>query len=349
MRVVVVGATGNVGSRLLELLASDPRVTQVSALAGRSPDRAWPKTTFSAVDMAADDLSPYFEAADAVVHLGSRFQPTHGPQVTWRTNVVGSIRLFDAAIRAGVPTLIYASSVGAYSPNPGTLVDEGAPTDGLPSAGYSREKACLERVLDAVEARHPELRIVRFRPGFIFQRASGAQQRRLFAGPLLPTSLLRISHPPVVPVPAGLRVQALHACDAAKAYHLALTSDVKGPFNLAAEPLMDGSTLAALLGDAHIEVPPWLVRGPLAIAWWAHLVPADPALLDLALGLPTMDVERARRELGWVPRHQATAAVQEAVGGMAVGKGDATPPLEPSSLRGRLGEARTGVGTCAQP
>ena len=53
-----------------------------------------------------------------------------------------------------VGAVVYASSVGAYSPSPkDRAVDEGWPTDGWPSAAYIREKAYLERVLDGVEER----------------------------------------------------------------------------------------------------------------------------------------------------------------------------------------------------
>ena len=82
-----------------------------------------------------------------------------------------------------MPALVYASSVGAYSPGPkDRAVDEGWPTHGWPGASYTREKAYLERVLDAFEARHPGVRVVRMRPGFIFKRESAHEQRRIFGG-----------------------------------------------------------------------------------------------------------------------------------------------------------------------
>ncbi|MBO0747505.1 MAG: NAD-dependent epimerase/dehydratase family protein, partial [Acidimicrobiaceae bacterium] len=248
MRVVVTGATGNVGTALLEVLAADPVVDEIVALARREPGRSWPKTTFSSVDVLSDDLTPHLHGADAVVHLAWVFQPTHRPLETWGNNVRGSIRLFRAVAEGKVPTLVYASSVGAYSPAYGREVDESWPTESLPTAGYGREKAYLERVLDAFEARHPEIRVIRIRTAFVFQQAAGSQQRRLFAGPFAPTSVLRVGHIPIVPYPSGLRFQALHATDAAAAYHLALTSTSRGAFNLAADPVIDGTVLAELLG-----------------------------------------------------------------------------------------------------
>ena len=97
-------------------------------------------------------------------------------------------------------------------------------------------------------------------------------------------------------------MQALRTEDAAVAYRLALTSDVRGAFNLAAEPTLDGPTLAAALGARLLTVPPAVVRAVMASAWHARLAPAEPALFDLVLQLPELDVTRARRELGWAPR-----------------------------------------------
>jgi nucleoside-diphosphate-sugar epimerase len=86
-------------------------------------------------DTADDDLDPHFRGADAVIHLAWLFQPTHDELATWRNNVLGAIRVFDSAARARVGTLIYSSSVGAYSPGPqDRRVDESWPTRALPTA-----------------------------------------------------------------------------------------------------------------------------------------------------------------------------------------------------------------------
>jgi UDP-glucose 4-epimerase len=90
MRVVVVGATGNVGSSVVEALARDENVTEIVGLARRLPNWTVEKTRFAAADIAADDLVAHFRGASAVVHLAWLFQPTHRPLVTWRTNVEGS-------------------------------------------------------------------------------------------------------------------------------------------------------------------------------------------------------------------------------------------------------------------
>ena len=346
MRVAVTGASGNVGTSVVAALEREPQVDSVLGLARRTPQWAESKVEWARADVAADDLAVHLRGADVVIHLAWLFQPTHDPLTTWRANALGSIRVFEAVAAAGVKALVYASSVGAYSPGPkDRAVDESWPTHGWPTAGYTREKAYVERVLDTFEHEHPDVRVVRLRPAFIFKRGSAAQQRRLFVGPLLPNRLVRPGIVPLVPDLPGLRLQALHTEDAAEAYRLATVLPVRGAFNLAADPVIGAAELAGLLGARVVRLPRWPVRQALAAAWHLHLVPAAPYLFDAAVRMPIMDVARARTELGWNARHSAVDAIGEFLAGLREGAGLPTPPLA-SKAGGRLRvrEMRTGVG-----
>lgn len=346
MRVVVTGATGNVGTSVVEALAADDEVTEVVGVARRPSSWKAPKTRWVQADVARDALAPVFAGADAVIHLAWTFQPTHRPRLTWDNNVLGSIRVFDAVAAASVPVLVHASSVGAYSPGSSDdRVDETWPTHAVPTAAYGREKSYLERVLDSYEQWHPEVRVVRMRPGFIFKRSAATGQRRIFAGPFLPNSLVRPKLIPVVPDLPGLRFQALHSSDAAKAYRLAVHGDVRGPINVAADPIVDAAALGELLGARPVRMPAVAARAAVDVLWRLHLVPASPQLLELFLSLPLLDTTRARNELGWQPQISALDALQEVLGGMRDGAGGDTPPLDPdTSGPMRKEELRTGVG-----
>lgn len=343
MRVVVTGATGNVGSAVLKALAVDDAVTEVLGIARRPPEHLPGKTRYVSLDIARDDLVPHLRGADTLVHLAWMFQPTHRPEVTWQSNAVGSARLFEAAAAAGVGAVVYASSVGAYSPGTGT-VDESWPTHSVPTAGYGREKAYVERVLDAFEAQHPGVRVVRLRPAFIFQRSAATEQRRIFAGPFLPGRVLSRGRLPVLPWPSGLRFQALHARDVAEAYRLAVTTDARGAYNVAADPVIDGRVVGDLLGAKPVDVPGKAAHAALAALWRLHVVPAEPALLDLVLSLPLLDTTRIRTDLGWEPEVSSVDAMREVLEGMVAGAGGRTPTLAGDSVGGRLEEVATGVG-----
>jgi nucleoside-diphosphate-sugar epimerase len=196
-----------------------------------------------------------------------------------------------------------------------------------------------------LELRHPEVRFVRIRSSFVFQRAAAAEQRRIFAGPFVPGFLLRPKLVPVLPLPRGLHLQAVHASDLAEAYRLALLEPVTGAFNIAAEPVLDSAALAALLGARPVDVSPRLARTALAAAWHARLAPTEPGLLELALSLPLMATDRARTELHWRPRIGADAAVAELLDGVRNATGGPTPTLDRHAGGPlRVGEIVTGVG-----
>ncbi|MFC5801901.1 NAD-dependent epimerase/dehydratase family protein [Streptomyces formicae] len=329
-RVVVVGATGNAGTSVVRALAGHPDVAAVLGIARRIPVWQPEKTTWLAADIApgGPSLVPHFAGADAVVHLAWQFQPTHDPATTWRTNVLGSIRVFEAAAEAEVPVLVHASSVGAYSPGPKDRpVDESWPTHGWPQAAYCREKAYLERCLDAYELKHPHMRVVRMRPGFLFKRESASQQRRIFGGRLLPPQLVRPSLVPAFPDLPGLTFQALHTDDAAAAYVEAVFRPVRGAFNLAAEPTLNAAELAHILDARPLRVPLVPVRAALSAAWHLRVAGASPDLLDAVLRLPLLDSSRARNELDWRPRHTAVEAVEEFLNGIRHQAGMDTAPL----------------------
>ena len=233
-------------------------------------------------------------------------------------------------------TLVVASSIGVYSPRTGNQpVDESWPRDGVPGAWYAGHKAELERSLDRLEAELPDLRVVRLRPAVTFKRGSASEQRRVL-GSLVPTALLKPGRLPIVPVPAGLTLQAVHTDDVAEAYRLAVTrEEARGAYNVAAEPLLDATRLAALLGGRPVKVPTGLARVATALTWRAHLQPTSPDWLDLALGVPVLDSTRIREELGWHETRDAEATVREWLTAPAEHAGDDAPPLDRDGDPGR--------------
>lgn len=345
MRVVVTGATGNVGTSVVEALGREPEVEAIVGVARRRPAMRMPKAEW-VVGSVTGDLREVFGGADVVVHLAWAIQPSRDERTLHRVNVEGSRRVFEAAVAAGVGSIVHASSVGAYSPGPkDRRVDESWPTQGIESSFYSRHKAVVERALDSFERQSPETRVVRLRPALIFKGDAASEVRRLFAGPFLPSFLLQPRFIPLVPHIAGLRFQAVHSRDVGEAYRQAVVRDVRGAFNIAAEPVLDPRRLAEALSARTVPVPARLARALIDASWRLRLQPSPPGWLDMALGAPLMDSSRARAELGWEPRASSLDALFELLEGMRRGEGARTPPLDPRTAGPhRLGELKTGVG-----
>lgn len=352
-RVVVTGATGNVGVAVMRALSRHPGVEEAVGLARHVPDvssplTALPGTSWQSADVVADDLTAVFDGADAVVHLAWLIQPSRDLDRLWEVNVGGTARVLDAVARAGVPALVHASSVGAYSPSPRErteplMVDETWPTHGVPTSAYSREKAYTERLLDAFEARHA-LRVVRLRPSLIFQADAASRIRRLFLGTLAPGRLIASGKLPLVPTVRGLWFQVVHTDDVAEAFVTAVVDEVSGAFNLAAAPVLSLDDVAEALEARPVTVPSAAVRGAVRAGWSARLQPIDVGWYDLARRSPLLDTTRAHRELHWSPTHSATATLRELLSSMAAGEGAATAALEGDEDRSRMRELATGQG-----
>jgi UDP-glucose 4-epimerase len=346
LKVVVTGATGNVGASTIEALAEHDEVEEIVGLTRRAPAWEPAKTRWVSGDIVSSELEPVFAGADVVIHLAWAIQPAHDPEALKRANVEGSRRVFDAVATAGVPKLVYSSSVGAYSPGPkDRLVSEDWPLGGLESSSYSRHKAAVERLLDEFEERESRPTVVRLRPALIFKDEEATDIRSLFAGPLLPSFLPRSKLLPAIPRLSGLCFQTVHSSDVGRAFALATVRDVEGPFNLAAAPALDGDDLAALLDARTFPLPASVVRRLADLSGRLRLQPALAGWLDIALGVPLISAERATRELDWEPWVTATDAVAELLEAMRGGASEAALPLKSRSPGARPDELRGGVGS----
>jgi nucleoside-diphosphate-sugar epimerase len=305
-----------------------------------------PKVEWAEADIGRDNLVPYLRGADAVVLLSWLIQPSRDLNKLWMVNVEGSMRVARAVKEAGVPVLLYASSIGAYSPGPkDRAVDESWPTGGVQTSYYSRQKAEVERRLDHFESQSPDVRVVRMRQALVFKHESAEGQRRLFGGPFFPSFLARPEFISVVPRIEGLRFQVVHSYDVGEAYRLALLREVRGAFNLAAEPVLDAQEMGRILDATPVPVPARLARIGADLSWRLRLQPASVGWLDMALNLPIMDTTRARTELGWTPQRTAEYALLDLLKGLREGAGLDTPPLSPGTSGPlRIRELLTGVG-----
>jgi UDP-glucose 4-epimerase len=98
MRVVVVGATGNIGTSVLQALEGDPEVSSVIAVARRPAASPTSGVEWRDRDVTTDDLRPDFEGADAVICLAWLIQPSRDLETLPRAG--GPLRTGE--LRSGV-------------------------------------------------------------------------------------------------------------------------------------------------------------------------------------------------------------------------------------------------------
>jgi UDP-glucose 4-epimerase len=311
VRVIVVGGSGNVGTAVLRRLVAESAVDSVVGVARRPPVGAgapYDQVGWEAADVAAPDardrLAGVFAGADA------------GPRA-----------VVEATLAAGVPRLVYSSSIGTYAPSPGNEPrDESWATTGIETSTYSRQKAAVERFLDDVD--DDRLAVLRVRPAIVLQPAAAAEIARFFLGPFVPVSLLRPSLLRVLPWPRGLRGQIVHADDLADALVRGLLAGTTGGLNVATEPLLTRPLLGDLLRARAFDVPPAVPRAVVSGTWRLHVQPTDAGWLDMAMNVPVMDTAKARA-LGWAPRHPTGDVLTEFLAALAGGTGTGSPVLAP--------------------
>jgi nucleoside-diphosphate-sugar epimerase len=278
------------------------------------------------------------DGADAVVHLAWALQPGRRPDDLRRVNVGGTGSIARAAAAAGVAHLVHLSSLGAYAPGAvGQQVTEDWPTTGIPSAQYSRDKCEAERVVREIAARHGDLTLTVVRPTLVLQPDAGSEIARYFLGPLLfgaarllPGSVARLLP---LPLPA-VSVAFVHADDVADALVRILGRRAAGPFNLAAEPLMDAAALARALGTRRVPVPALALRTAVQAAFAAHVIPTEPGWVDIGQRAPALDSTRARRLLDWTPEHRGDEVLARFVAALGRGEGGDGPLLRPDGSAG---------------
>lgn len=339
MRIVITGASGNVGTALLHRLTQGTPRHELVGVVRRPPPSVgvyehveWHGMDLAAADAAAK-LRPVLDGADAVVHLAWGFQPTRNTRYLNRIGVGGTAAVLEAAHAVSVGHFLHMSSVGAYGAGRyGRRVDESWATDGIDSSPYSRDKVAAERLLDAylLDYGNTGIPITRMRPGFIVQRdAASGLMRYALPGyvPMLALPLL-----PLLPIDRRLCIPLVHADDVATAFVKAIERQKTGPFNLAAEQPLGRDDVAKVLHALQFHVPSAVLGAFVDLSWRARLQPVDRGWLDMAFSVPLLDCSRARAELDWQPKWSAVAALTDVVNGVAQQAHTDSPPLRRRSM-----------------
>jgi len=148
MNILLTGGCGYIGSRLTEaLLADGHRVTVVDAQWFGNHLQPHPALTVIQADVREPRALP-FAGQDAVLHLANVANDPCSelnPKLSWEVNALATMGLVEAAIQAGVPQFIFASSGSVYGVSEEPQVTEDLPL--LPISDYNKTKMVSERIL----------------------------------------------------------------------------------------------------------------------------------------------------------------------------------------------------------
>lgn len=301
MKIAVTGGSGQLGTLVLRRLAADRAVTEIVSLDLKSPRIASRKLRAVTADVRDADLARHLEGCDAVIHMA--FIVVGLPGVTFdAVNIGGSRNVFESAVQAGVRKILYSSSIAAYGVVPGHPLPlvESSPRIFQPGFAYSAAKFKVEEFLDGFEKEHPEISIVRLRPGILV----GAYMEHTLGDALRRRVMIDFG---ATPAPV------VWDEDVADAIVLALKKDVSGAFNVMADDPQPISRFASNVGLRLIRPPPAVVEGLQRVLPLLGRLGVghaeDPAWLDNLNVTMVMDCTRAKTELGWNPKCPAALDV----------------------------------------
>lgn len=230
--IIVTGANGLLGRHLLEVASA---THQVHALVRQQPAHPHPAVHYHEVDLSTDwstEILPK-EGIDGIIHLAQsayfREVPQKAPDV-FGVNVASTAKLLDYAWHTGVRRFVYASSGGVYGSGSGVFHENSPLTPGGQLGYYLGSKLCGE-VLTQGYASHLQVSVLRF--FFIY----GKGQNRSMLIPRLVDSV-REGRPITLTGPQGLRINPVHASDAAAAVLASLASEESATYNVAGEEVV---------------------------------------------------------------------------------------------------------------
>lgn len=309
--VAVTGARGFIGGEVLRRLDEDRHYARLVALDVKPPAQPLDKVRFYRADLtlptAATDLAAVLEAegVDTVVHAAFLSQPTRREAWAHELEDLGTLHVLSACARARVRKVVLASTTLVYGPHPENpnYLDEGRALRGLPHVSWLHDKISAEAQLGLFAARCP---------GAIATSLRAAPT----LGPRVHNLVSGFFSRPLVPVVLGADplLQFVHEEDLLDAFKLVIDGDHPGAFNIVGDGVLPYATVRALLGRVPVVLPEGALRLLGGALWRARLGGTPPGLAAYLRYLCVADGEKARRRLGFSPRWDIRAIIEDFLG-----------------------------------
>jgi UDP-glucose 4-epimerase len=252
-RVLITGLSSPWGGRLAQVLERDPEIEAIVGIDTADPKHELDRTEFVRVDTEHARIRRILKAAaiDTVVDTRLIVDPiTAGRGQARATNVGGTVNLLSACSGAdSVAKVVFKSSAHYYgfaAENPAFLTEE-TPRRRAPQTPIERDVVDAEQAVSEFAARNGAATVTVLRLADVI----GVEQR---------SSYLALLGLPVVPGIFGFdpRCQFIHEDDVVGALEHAVSNDLPGAYNAAADGVLAFSEIVSLLGKAMLPLlPPW--------------------------------------------------------------------------------------------
>jgi UDP-glucose 4-epimerase len=306
--VLVTGASGLIGRRVVSVLATEQTVTgddaidTIVAFDLRDVDagQRLSNVEYCRGDIREPGLADLLRqhAVDTVVHLAAVVTP--GPnssrELEHSIDVLGTENVLDSCLRAGVRQLIYTSSGAAYgyhADNPQPLC-ESDPLRGNEEFAYSHHKRLAEEVLAKARREHPALAQLIFRPGTVLGERVNNPITAIFDRPLVIG--VRGSEAPFV---------FIWEEDVARCIVRGIRHRRSGIYNLAGDGAIALREIARRVGKPYVALPPVVLRTALRVARVLGLSSLGPEQVRFLRYRPVLSNANLKSEFGFVPTYSS--------------------------------------------
>lgn len=302
--VLVTGASGYLGSKLVERLAAQPQFLVVASdIRATTTKQHLANVIYEFADVRNNSIASVIakHRPQVIVHLAAIVSP--GPKsnrrLEYEVDVIGSQNVLRAALTNQVKRIIVSSSGAAYgyhADNPPWL-NEDHPLRGNTVFAYAHHKRLVEELLADYRKQQPQLQQTIFRIGTILGPKANNQITNLFSKPVL----LGVSN-------ADDRFVFIWDEDVTACLEQAITSPVSGIFNVAGDGALSMADLAMFMGKRYIRLPATLLRLGLSIAKPLGLTRYGPEQVAFLQYRPVLDNTRLKTQFGYTPQKTSAQA-----------------------------------------
>ena len=295
--VLVTGAAGGVGKRVVERILADPAVCGIVALdvSPAPPGTNWPSSVrFLQQSVASAEIEELLVGVDVIVHLAFATDTERRDRASAKTNVAGTRRLLAAATSAGVAHVVLMSSAivyGAWPNNPVPLTEKAAIRPN-PDFAYALQQAQREQLAVDWSTAMPGRTVAVLRPCL----GLGSDRSPWLARSLAAAAGARLAEddPPQ---------QYLHLDDLAAAVDLARREGLDGTYNVAPDGWIPGETVRALaIARPRLRLPGRVAHFVAGARWRFQRGPIPPGMLPYTT-CPWVVSNDRMRAVGWRPTH----------------------------------------------